>query len=49
VAYKLLVQAAAEVLQYMRTGENDAGDEASISLSEALSRCSDVKRLFEAE
>lgn len=49
VAYKLLLQASAEVWEFVKSGDNSAGDEASISLSEALGRCAEVKRLYESE
>ncbi len=46
LAQNLLNQAAAEILQFVRSGNLDTGDEATLSLGEAMKRFNDAHRSY---
>jgi hypothetical protein len=49
LAQKLLTQAAAEILQFVRSSNPDSGDEATLSLGEALRQTAEAHRDYNAE
>lgn len=49
LAQKLLTQASAEILQFTRSGNPDSGDEATLSLGEALRAYAEAQTWYESE
>jgi len=49
LAHKLLAQATAQILQFARTGDPDSGDEATISLTEALTTLKEANEMYGTE
>lgn len=49
LAHKLLAQATAQILQFARTGDPEVGDEATISLTEALTTLKEANEMYGSE
>ena len=49
LAQKLLVQASGEALAFAKSGEEDTGSDAAISLGDALKQLSEIRKQYESE